>query len=98
MPFRHGDLLPDALPELYEIRREAKELFAGRSEGRSSFIPDKERASELLLKEPHTRAHRRLGHMKTVRGLNETSRRSDLQESSGELDVHVPSSTKNADK
>jgi len=65
-------------------------LLAGRSERGASFIPHKERSSELLLQEAHARADGGLRDVQTVGGLNEAPGRNNLHEGSGELDIHVP--------
>jgi hypothetical protein len=74
---------------LYESRGEAKELLARRGEARAALIPNEKRSPELLLKETHARADRRLCDMQTVGGFYEAPRGDDLYESSSELYIHV---------
>ena len=87
--FRHRDLLFCALPQLYECRSVTKELFTRWSEARAGFIANEKRSSELLLKETHPCANRRLCDMQTVGGFDEAPGGNDLYKSPGELDVHV---------
>jgi hypothetical protein len=98
MTLWHGHLLPSALPQLHKSRSEAKELLASRGEARATLIPNEKRSPELLLKKAHACADRRLCDMQTIGGFDEASGRDDLDESPGELDVHVPSNTNNAVK
>src|SRR5690242_19229890 len=63
VPFRHGDLLFCALPQLYECRSVTKELLTRGSETRAGLIANEKRSSELLLKEAHACAYRRLCDM-----------------------------------
>ena len=91
MPFGNRYLLPRALPQLDESRGEAKELLASRGERRASFIPNEKRSSELLLKEAHACADRRLSDMQTVGSFDEASGGDNLYEGSGQLDVHASS-------
>lgn len=78
MPFGHRYLLFCALPKLHESRGEAKELLARRGKIRAALIPNEKRPSELLFKQTHTRAYRRLCDMQTVGGFDEASGRDDL--------------------
>ena len=98
MTLGHGHLLPSALPQLHKSRGEAKELLASWGEARAAFIPNEERSPQLLLKESYACADRRLCDMQTIGGFDEASRRDDLYESPGELDVHISSSINSADK
>jgi hypothetical protein len=98
MPLRNRHLLTRALPKLYERRREAKELLAGRGERRASFIPNEKRSPKLLFKQTHARADCRLSDMQTLGGLNEAPRRDDLYKGPGKLDVHLSSSINYASK
>jgi hypothetical protein len=87
--FRYRDLLFCALPQLYECWSVTKELFTRRGEACAGLIANEKRSSELLLKETHPRADRRLCDMQTVGGFDEASGRDDLYKSPGKLDVHV---------
>ena len=94
----YRDLMSRALPQLYERRREAKELLAGWGERRASFIPNEKRPPELLFKQPYARADCRLSDMQTIGGFDEAAGRDDLYEGPGEFDVHLSSSIKSAHK
>jgi hypothetical protein len=76
--FGYHDLLFCALPELYECRSITKELFARRCEARAGLVANEKRSPELLLKEPHPCANRRLRDMQTVSGFDKASGRDDL--------------------
>jgi hypothetical protein len=98
MSVGHRHLLSRALPKLNETWSKPKELLAGWSQGRASFIPNEKRAPKLLLKQAHARADGRLSDMQTLGGLNKTPGRNDLYKGPGELDVHFLSSIKHAGK
>ena len=89
MPFWHRYLLFCALPQLYECRSVTKELFARRGKARAGLIANEKRSPELLLKETHSCANRRLCNVQTVGGFDEAPGGDDLYERSGEFDVHV---------
>jgi hypothetical protein len=96
--FGHRNLLPRALPQLNERRREAQKLLPRWRESCATLVSDKQRPSELLLKEAHARADRRLRDMQAFCGFDEASSRDDLYEGSGKLDIHSSSNTILADK
>ena len=87
--FWYRNLLFCALPQLYECRSVTKELFTRRSEARAGLIANEKRSSELLLKEAHACANRRLCDMQPVGGFDEAPGGDDFYKSPGELDVHV---------
>jgi cytochrome c len=64
-------------------------LFTRRGEARAGLIANEKRSSELLLKEAHACANRRLCDMQTVGGFDEAPGGDDFYKSSGEFDVHV---------
>lgn len=86
--FRYRDLLFCTLPQLYECRSVAKELFARGGEGCTGLITNEKRSPELLLKETHPCADRCLCDVQAVGGFDEAPGGDDLYESPGELDVH----------
>src|SRR5690242_16417894 len=98
MSLGHGHLLSCTLPQLYERRGEAQELFAGRGERRASLIPNEKRSPKLLLEQAHARADSRLSDMQTFGGLNEAPGRDDLHKRPGKFDVHLSSSIKHVHK
>lgn len=84
----HCDLQTGALPQLHERWRVAKELLARRCQGRTTLVAHEQGPSKLLFEKFNPSTDCGLANIEPLCSSNEATGRNDLEERSGEFDVH----------